>query len=171
MRQYSDIWKMIQQLPGEEEAEELKRTLCEGVSEGRTDSLRALTGGELSKLRNRLRELTGFKPTRASKEVRRLRSAVLRQLTTYGIDTKDWDTVNQFVEQPRIAGKTFEILSLDELRKLQRKMHAIIRKQKEKRDVQMVENREDSVIKTTKKIAHKQYLQLYMTKANKQYIN
>lgn len=138
MRGYSDIWAMINKLAGELEAEELKRVICESVSDGRTNSLRELTGGELVKLRAELRKQTGFKPSKANPEKRRKRSAVLKLLKSYGIDTSDWEAVNRFVSQSRIAGKEFHQLNEEELEKLRRKMYAINRK-KVKEEVTVVE--------------------------------
>lgn len=130
MRGYSDIWAMINKLAGELETEDLKRVMCESVSEGRTDSLRELTGGELVKLRSELRERTGFKPQRANYELRRKRSLVLKQLERYGIDTENWDAVNAFVSDSRIAGKEFAELDEEELDQLRKKMYSINRKKR-----------------------------------------
>lgn len=131
MRGYSDIWAMIAQLPGEGlEPEELKEVLVQGVSGGRTTSLRELTGGELAKLRSELMERTGFKPQRANYELRRKRSLVLKQLERYGIDTKNWKAVNEFVKDSRIAGKEFAELDEEELDQLRKKMYAINRKKR-----------------------------------------
>jgi len=44
------------------------------------------------------------------------RSKVLSVLTKYGIDTSDWDMVDAFLLQPRIAGKRFCKMSFDELK-------------------------------------------------------
>lgn len=129
MRGYSDIWAMIAQLPGEGlEPEELKEVLVQGVSGGRTTSLRELTGGELAKLRQELRERTNSKPERASGELRRKRSLALKQLEIYGINTKVWSAVNAFVSDSRIAGKEFAELDEEELDQLRKKMYAINRK-------------------------------------------
>lgn len=145
MRGYSDIWAMINKLAGELEAEELKRVMCESVSDGRTNSLRELTGGELVKLRAELRKQTGFKPAKSDPEKRRKRSAVLKLLTKYGIDTSDWGAVNSFVSQSRIAGKEFHQLNEEELEKLRRKMYAINRKKKKEKEeeVTVVEPQKD----------------------------
>ena len=55
-------------------------------------------------------------------------SSALHQLQLYGVDTTDWNKVNAFCAQPRIAGKAFRDLDCEELEALTRKMRAIIRK-------------------------------------------
>ena len=57
--------------------------------------------------------------------LRRRRSAVLKQMTAMGIKTSDWQVVDQFCLQPRIAGKPFRYLNMVELNALSRKLHAI----------------------------------------------
>ncbi len=61
-------------------------------------------------------------------ELKRLRSAVLHRLQKHGIDTTDWDRVNAFMRQSRIAGKTLGEMSIDELRAFIPKMQSILQK-------------------------------------------
>ena len=60
--------------------------------------------------------------------LRRRRSALLRQMQQMGIKTHDWKAVDAFCLQPRIAGKPFRYLSLAELTALSRKLRAIDKK-------------------------------------------
>lgn len=128
---YSDIYAMIGALNSPLGREELKETLCEGVSDGRTTSLRELTSEELGSLCSRLQRETKSKPRQGDKSRKRKRSAVLRLLTDYGVDTKDWGAINAFVSQKRIAGKEFAKLDNDELEALRRKLWAMLRKQRQ----------------------------------------
>ena len=125
---YSDLYAMMTALGSPLEVSELKELLCAGVSGGRTTSLHELTPSELSKLREQLRAQTGSKPAKGDKSRKRKRSAVLKLLTEYGVDTKDWDVINAFVAQPRLAGKPFALLDNDELEALRRKLWAMLRK-------------------------------------------
>ena len=125
---YSDLYAMMTALGSPLEVSELKELLCAGVSGGRTTSLSELTPSELGKLREQLRAQTGRKPGREDKSRKRKRSAVLKLLTEYGVDTKDWDAINAFVAQPRLAGKPFALLDNDELEALRRKLWAMLRK-------------------------------------------
>ena len=128
---YSDLYAMMTALGSPLEVSELKELLCAGASGGRTSSLSDLTPSELSKLREQLRAQTGSKPVREDKSRKRKRSAVLKLLTDYGVDTRDWDVINAFVAQPRLAGKPFARLDNDELEALRRKLWAMLRKQKQ----------------------------------------
>lgn len=125
---YSDLYAMMTALGSPLEVSELKELLCAGVSDDRTTSLSELTSSELSKLRTQLRAQTGSKPTKGDKSRKRKRSAVLKLLTDYGIDTRNWDAINAFVAQPRLAGKPFARLDNDELEALRRKLWAMLRK-------------------------------------------
>lgn len=60
--------------------------------------------------------------------LRRKRSSVLHRMQLLGIDTADWDRVDNFCKDPRIAGKRFCQLDCDELDALFRKLLAIGRK-------------------------------------------
>lgn len=133
---YKDIWAELRKLiarTGEDVAAAKERLAME-VSGGRTKSLRELSGEELSLLREGLRQATGSTPTptrRGSPSRRRARSLVLRLLEDYGIDTGDWEAINAFCRDKRIAGKDFGRLDEEELGALARKLHAILRKQEE----------------------------------------
>ena len=62
------------------------------------------------------------------KILRQKRSAVLHQMQLLGIDTADWDRVNAFCRDSRIAGKEFRELDCEALDTLQVKLRAIRRK-------------------------------------------
>lgn len=131
---YKDIWAELRKLIARtgEDVVMAKERLAMEVSGGRTTSLRELTGEELSALREGLRQATGSAPTptrKGSPSRRRARSRVLHLLGDYGIDTGDWEAVNAFCRDKRIAGKDFGRLDEEELGALARKLHAIIRKQ------------------------------------------
>lgn len=66
----------------------------------------------------------------ASEHVRRQRSIILDLLTKLGVYTNnhDWQAVNAYMMQPRIAGKLLFKLSSDELNSLQYKLRAILAK-------------------------------------------
>ena len=62
------------------------------------------------------------------RELRRKRSVCLKLMQQLGIDTTDWDRVNAFCEDARIAGKAFRHISIDELEALAVKLRIIERK-------------------------------------------
>lgn len=61
-------------------------------------------------------------------ELRRKRSVCLKLMQQLGIDTTDWNRVNEFCNNPRIAGKPFVQISTAELEQLAIKLRAIQRK-------------------------------------------
>lgn len=133
---YRDVWAELRKLVARtgEDVVMAKERLAMEVSGGRTTSLRELSEGELEDLRQGLRQATGSTPTptrKGSPSRRRARSRVLHLLEDYGVDTRDWDAINAFCRDKRIAGKDFGRLTEEELGALARKLHAIIRKQEE----------------------------------------
>lgn len=58
--------------------------------------------------------------------LRRARGRVLGLMQRWGIDTKQYARVDEFCQQPRIAGKRFVHLTTDELNHLYRKLTAMI---------------------------------------------
>jgi len=109
--------------------EELKRNIVLQCTSGRTDSLREMT---LSEYRIALVAMEKMlSPTwqeQMQKVIKQKRSAVLRQIQLYGIDTADWNRINAFCLDKRIAGKVFEELDADELDALLVKLRIIRRK-------------------------------------------
>jgi mevalonate kinase len=78
-------------------------------------------------------EMDGYKPNDAkTAELKKLRSAILHRLQKHGIDTTDWNRVNAFMRQPRIAGKTLGEMSIEEMKELIPKMQSILAKDRVK---------------------------------------
>jgi len=70
----------------------------------------------------------------ASKAIRDARSAVLRTLNEMDIkvNNNNWDHVNNYLKQPRIAGKVLCQCTLEELKALIPKLKAIAKKRRER---------------------------------------
>lgn len=79
----------------------------------------------LDELIGRLRKIMGEKEADTDKEVRRLRHKCLRIMGEIGVDTQDWENVNKFVLNPRVAGKHLYDMDENELRALRLKLYAI----------------------------------------------
>lgn len=128
-RSYARFYALLKRMPGDRE--EIKRTLVERFSEGRTTSLREMRTEEYEAM-CRVLEAEAAHPGRsmqeAEGELKRCRSSVLRRLQKIGIDTTDWGAVDAYCTQPRIAGKRFARLSIDELKALLPKLEAILHK-------------------------------------------
>lgn len=93
---------------------------------GRTTHLREMKPWEYREMCNALdnNDTSAFKT-----QLKQARSNVLLRLARLGISTVDnWDEINAFCLSPKIAGKEFRELTLQELRALVPKLEAIIRK-------------------------------------------
>lgn len=62
--------------------------------------------------------------------IKKLRSAILHRLQKHGVDTTNWDKVNRFMENPRIAGKRLYNMSEAEMKAFIPKMESILGKDK-----------------------------------------
>lgn len=132
-RNYARFYILLNRLPTTDR-EELKASLVSQYTGGRTESLRAMTQKEYDAMCNAMQETVGNQKAReiARAELRRMRSAVLHQLQIMGIDTTDWDRVNDYLRHPRIAGKEFRRLTIEELETVNIKLRIIQRKEKDK---------------------------------------
>lgn len=100
--------------------DEVKRQLVWQYTNGRTNSLKEMTRQEYDRCCDDLERKNGYKD-----QVRKERSATLKLMQKAGVDTTDWNRVNDFCRDPRIAGKEFARLTTDELSQLRRKIRAI----------------------------------------------
>ncbi len=84
-----------------------------------------LSSDQLDKLIVYLEDIDKCKRKPDTDEKREWRYKVLRVMTRCGVDTQDWNRVNAFMCQPRIAGKHLYKCSVDELKALHRKLHNV----------------------------------------------
>lgn len=107
--------------------EQFKEDLVSEFTGGRATSLRDMRNSEYEDMCDCLQ--SGRRQPRSREdfaaERRRLRSAVLKRLQKLGVDTTDFDKVNEFCLNGRIAGKPFGMLTMDELEALIPKLEAI----------------------------------------------
>lgn len=124
-RNYARFYTLLKLLPGAD-----KETLVAQYTDGRTTSLRETTRQEYDLMCHDMEHLTGHDAQREAlrRQLRRRRSEVLKLMQQLGIDTTDWDRVNAFCEDTRIANKLFRKISVDELEELAVKLRAIKRK-------------------------------------------
>lgn len=115
---YARFYTLLKKLPGAD-----KETLVSSFTNGRTMSLREMKTKEYDAMCASLEEQTGWKA-----QVRKKRSLCLKLMQQAGIDTTDWQRINDFCRHPRIAGKEFARLTLEELDSLQTKLRSIMRK-------------------------------------------
>lgn len=114
-------------------AEEVKEQMVWQFSDGRTHSLRELRKVEYDALCESLQREVGGESEMVKRmaytiELKRNRSVALKLMTRLGVDTQDWQRVNDFCRDARICGKEFRRLSIEELKALSVKLRSIERK-------------------------------------------
>lgn len=100
--------------------DDFKRQMVSQFTNGRTDSLREMTRQEYDRCCEALEGQSRYKDS-----LRKERSATLKLMQKAGIDTTDWNRVNRFCLDPRIAGKEFARITAEEHPRLRRKLRAI----------------------------------------------
>ena len=131
-RNYARFYALLKLLPYDGDREDLKKSLVSQATGGRTESLKETTTSEYSSLCRMMVERVPKAGADAlhrltlRSELRRKRSMALHQMQLWGVDTANWDVVNKFCMDKRIAGKSFRALSYDELDELTLKVRAMI---------------------------------------------
>lgn len=112
--------------------EELKQLMVLRFTKDRTSSLREMTQSEYVELCNAIEQMAGTAlHEQYVKLKKKKRSAVLHQMQIYGVDTTSWEIVDRFCLNPRIAGKQFRYLEIEELEQLYKKLKMMIKKHNE----------------------------------------
>lgn len=129
MKNFAEFWSLINRMPGAHDG--LKEELVLSFTDGRTDSLREMREDEYKRMCASMRESVngGMSEERLQIELKKRRSAVLHRIQQLGVDTTSWANVDNFCMQPRIAGKIFRRLTIEELSGLIPKLENIRRKQ------------------------------------------
>lgn len=129
MENYSRFYAIFNRLPYRGDREEFKKSVVLQYTWNRTEHLHEMTEREYNDCCAALEKMLAPDARDVFiRERKKWRSSALHQLQLYGVDTTDWNKVNEFCKQPRIAGKEFRDLDCEELEALTRKMRAIIRK-------------------------------------------
>lgn len=84
-----------------------------------------LTEEQLDDAIRRVHDIIDIKKDNAEKHLREWRHKCLRMLAECGVNTQDWNAVNAFMMDKRIAGKHLYELNLIELAELHRKLHNV----------------------------------------------
>ncbi len=120
---YGRFYSAFNRLTIHGEPEDVKRQFVSQYTAGRTDSLKEMTRKEYTDLCIALEGMNG-----TGDELKRCRSITLKLMQEIGVDTTDWAQINDFCRHPRISGKAFGRLSIDELMELATKLRSIKRK-------------------------------------------
>lgn len=105
------------------EPDEARRQFVLQYTAGRTDSLKEMSVKEYTALCMAVEAMNGSRD-----ELKARRSIVLKLMQELGVDTTDWAQINDFCRHPRITGKEFGRLSIEELMELATKLRKIKRK-------------------------------------------
>lgn len=125
---YGAFYSLLNRLPTSDR-DALKESVVLQYTDNRTSSLREMTLQEYNAAVAGMQKLVP--PTYQEQLIkirRQKRSTVLHQMQLLGITTSNWDNVNSFCMDSRIAGKEFRDLDCEELDALQVKLRAIRRK-------------------------------------------
>lgn len=122
MKSYGRFWRAWNRLSHRDNEEE-KRLMVQNWTNGRTEHLSEMTQAEYDAACKELEAASGY-----DRELKRRRSICLCLMQGLQIDTSDWQRVNDFCRHPRISGKPFGRLSVEELESLSVKLRAIARK-------------------------------------------
>lgn len=129
---FARFYALLKRMPGNHDG--LKEQLVLTYTGNRTSSLKDIKQSEYDAMCASLQEtLDGNVGAAEFKaRIKSHRSKVLHWLQVIGIDTTDWDRVDAYCLDSRIAGKVFRKLTIPELEALVPKLKAIARKAKEK---------------------------------------
>lgn len=120
---FGRFYASFNHLPYDGDREELKKQIVLQYTWNRTESLKEMTAEEYKACCEGLEKLTGRKD-----ELKKKRSLCLKLMQRLGVDTTDWSRINNFCQHPRIAGKPFARITLEELETLSVKLRSIERK-------------------------------------------
>ncbi|WP_226943487.1 hypothetical protein [Pseudoprevotella muciniphila] len=122
VKSYHRFYALFNRLSGVDR-EDMKETLVSSFTDGRTTSLREMTQKEYNAMCASLEERTGWKA-----QLKKKRSLCLKLMQKAGVDTTDWQRINDFCSNPKIAGRVFAQLGVKDLDALQVKLRAIMSK-------------------------------------------
>lgn len=129
---FARFYAIFNRLEYRGDKEELKQLMVLRFTKDRTSSLREMTQSEYMELCNAIEQMAGTAlHEQYVKLKKKKRSAVLHQMQIYGVDTTNWEIVDKFCLNPRITGKKFRYLEIEELEQLYKKLKMMIKKQNE----------------------------------------
>ncbi|MFI3322453.1 MAG: hypothetical protein R3Y50_08015 [Rikenellaceae bacterium] len=132
--------------------EDLKESLVSQFTSGRTTSLRDMSQGEYDAMCNSI-DPKMAQSLKDKAAIKAQRSVVLRRMQKLGVDTADWNAVDKFCLDNRIAGKVFYKLTIDELKAMVPKLIAIAKKpRKIKESIEADNAKSDTIVITDTQI-------------------
>lgn len=143
IKDYGRFYALLKQRPAIE-----KDDIVLQFTDGRTTHLHEMKAREYLEMCDAIEGKPRPATAPDAQELKRARSSVLLRIGRLGINTIDnWEEIDQFCLSPKIAGKRFCQLDIDELRTLVKKLESIqrrgglkwVREQARKEDEQKTE--------------------------------
>ena len=130
MTSFARFYAVLRRLPYMGDRDDLKRELVSQATLGRTEHLRKMTREEYESCCVVMEKTAGQHiKDQGRYELKRKRSTVLHLMKDIGVDTTDWNIINKFCQNPKIAGKTFRELSNCELDETAMRLRMILKKE------------------------------------------
>lgn len=131
MTNFARFYSILKRVPKIGDNEYLKKEMVSVATGGRTESLKEITRKEYDDLCNLLEKRFPEKRNIYVEQRRKKRSSCLKLLQKIGVDTTNWTAINNYCKSPKIAGKVFAELGIEELQQLSIKLRMILKKQKD----------------------------------------
>lgn len=125
---FARFYSILKRVPKIGDNEYLKKEMVSVATGGRTESLREITRKEYDNLCNLLEKRFPEKRNIYVEQRRKKRSSCLKLLQKIGVDTTNWTAINNYCKSPKIAGKVFADLDIEELQQLSLKLRMILKK-------------------------------------------
>lgn len=128
---FARFYSILKRVPKIGDNEYLKKEMVSVATGGRTESLKEITRKEYDDLCNLLEKRFPEKRSIYVEQRRKKRSSCLKLMQKIGVDTTDWTAINNFCKSPKIAGKVFADLDIEELEHLSIKLRMILKKKQD----------------------------------------
>ena len=128
---FARFYSIFKRVPKIGDNEYLKKEMVSVATGGRTESLKEITRKEYDDLCNLLEKRFPEKRNNYVEQRRKKRSSCLKLLQKIGVDTTNWTAINNYCKSPKIAGKVFADLDIEELEHLSIKLRMILKKQED----------------------------------------
>lgn len=125
---FARFYSILKRVPKIGDNEYLKKEMVSVATGGRTESLKEITRKEYDDLCNLLEKRFPEKRNIYVEQRRKKRSSCLKLLQKIGVDTTSWTAINSYCKSPKIAGKVFADLDIEELQMLSLKLRMILKK-------------------------------------------
>ena len=129
---FARFYTILNRMPYVGDKEEQKRDLVLQGTNGRTNSLREVSKKEYAAICEAMERVAPVNDREKFVEQRRKsRSVCLKLLQKIGVDTTDWNAINDYCRSPKIAGVPFRELDIEALDKLSIKLRVILKKKED----------------------------------------